>query len=393
MPRARPVRPAEALARAVLDRALRVRRGERLTIESWNHGLAWARALVVGAHVRGVPPTLVLRDEDAYFETLAGPGAGALVSALAAERREADAVVRLDGPEAFPRLLGLPTDELDRLLRATTRAVRPRAPRGRVLRLRVADVTPIAAERFGVDLDRWRDEVVRASLVDPAGLAAAGRRLSHLVRPRSQVRIRHPNGTDLGFSVSRRPARVDTGVPGPGDLAELPAGRWVVPVAPGSARGEFETNRATYDRFADDPVALRGRLEFGDGRLRGFEGDRASEAFAAFVRTGKGRVRLLALAIGLNPEVRRAPEILDLADGTVSLVVGDPRGRAAGRLPRFVFLASLAGADLAADDRPIVARGSFGGRRTSSVRRRVGSRARSPWSGRARGAGPRSARR
>jgi leucyl aminopeptidase (aminopeptidase T) len=376
MPRARPVLPAEALARAALDRALRVRRGERLTIESWNHALPWARALVVGAHRRGVSPTLVLRDEEAYFETVAGVGVAALMSALNRESREADAVIRLDGPEAFPRLLGLPTDDLDRLLRATGRAAPPRSTRGRTLRLRISDVTPIAAARFGVDLDHWQEEVVRASSVDPTRLSAAGRRLSRALRPGAEIRLRHPNGTDLVVQLSRRRAWVEIGVPHLGGTAELPSGRWVAPLAAGSADGEWETNRPSYDRFAEEPIALHGHLDFGDGRVRGFEEDRASQAFAAFVRTGKGRVRPLALSIGLNPEIRRAPELLDLAAGTVTLVVGDPPVRTTGRSPRFVFLASLAGADLTADGRPVLERGTPDPPSAFALRRRGDRRAR-----------------
>ncbi len=373
MPRRRPELPAEALARAALDRALRVRRGERLTVESWNHALPWARAIVVGAHRRGAIPTLVLRDEAAYFEALARVGATRLAEVLSRARPEASTVIRLDGPEAFPRLLGLPNDDLDRLLRSEGRRSHPLPPRGRTLRLRIADVTPTAAARFGVPLEAWQEEVVRASAVDPARLVASGRRLSRTLRPGREVRVRHPNGTDLVLALARRSGWIETGVPPPGGSAELPAGRWVAPVAAGSARGEIETNRASYDRFAADPVALHGRLEFDDGRLRGLEGDRASQAFAAYVRTGKGRVRPLALEIGLNPEVRRAPELLDLAAGTVTLVVGDPPGRRAARLPRLVFLASLAGADLAVDGRPVLVGGALGG---PSLSRRADRRGR-----------------
>lgn len=371
MARTRPALPAEALATAALDGALRVRRGERLVVESWNHALPWARALVVGAHRRGVTPTLLLRDEPAYFEALAGVGGFALASAWERERWQADAAVRLDGPEAFPRLLGLPTSQLDRLLRRTA----PRSPRTRTLRLRISDVTAVAAARLGVDLDRWQEEVVRASEVDPRRLRSAGRRLSRLLHAGREIRISHTNGTDLSFQLSRRSSWVESGVPAPGTTADLPAGRWVAPLAAGSATGEFETNRPAYDRYAEEPVALHGRLEFGDGRLRGFEEDRASQAFAAFVRTGKGRVRPLALSIGLNPEVRRAPELLDLAEGTLSLIVGDPAPSSKRRAPRFVFAASLADAALSVDGRFVGPPGPPAPR-ARRLRHRVGPRAR-----------------
>ncbi len=389
MPSPRARSAEEALADAVLDRALGLRRGQRLAIVSWDHALPWSRRLVEGAYRRGVIPSLLLHDEATFFAVLSTAGAGAIGGG---GLPPVDAVVRLEGPADFPRLLGLPAPALDALRTVLRPSRYPGVGRVRTLRLRVADASPVAAERYGVDLAHWRAELVRGSLVPPRQLAALGRALSRQRRGGRHVRIRHANGTDLTLELAPPPAGVETGVPPRHGEAELPAGRWRCPVVPGSAEGIFETNRPAYDRFAADPRALLGRFRFGDGRLREFESDRGAQAFAAFAGTGKGRVRVHALTVGLNPALARAPEILDLAAGTVTLEVRDATPR--GRLPRFVFPASLAGADVEIDGRPWIREGALPARASASpVSRRAGRRAPGPSRARARGDASRSARR
>ncbi len=386
-PRARSAE--DALADAVLDRALGLRRGQRLAIVSWDHALPWSRRLVEGAYRRGIVPSLLLHDEATFFAVLSSTGAGAIGGG---GLPPVDAVVRFEGPADFPRLLGLPPPALEALRTVLRPSRYPGVGRVRALRLRVADASPVAAERYGVDLARWRGELLRGSLVPPLRIAALGRALSRARRAGRRLRIRHANGTDLTLELARGPAAIETGVPARHGEAELPAGRWRCPVVPGSAEGLLETNRPAYDRFAADPRALLGRFRFGDGRLREFESDRGSQAFAAFAGTGKGRVGVRAVAVGLNPAVAHAPEVLDLAAGTITLEVRDANPR--GRLPRFVFPASLAGADLEIDGRPWIRVGTLPARAPRGrLSRRADRRARAPSPARARGAARRSARR
>ncbi|HTW77365.1 MAG TPA: hypothetical protein VMG14_06335 [Thermoplasmata archaeon] len=393
MARARAAAPESALARLVLDRLLPLRRGRSLAVVTWDHALPWARAIALGAFRRGLVPTVVVHDEGTFFAALAEVGPGP----LRADRREllppADGVVRLEGPAEFPRLLGLPRGWIEPLVRPLGPRRARTGPASRTVRLRIADATPAAADRYGVDLERWRSELLRASLVDPRHLTAAGRALGPRGGRPHRIRIRHANGTDLSLALAREPPILETGVPPAGGWAEVPSGRWRARVEPGSADGWFETNRASYDRYAEYPVALLGRLEFGDGRLRDFEGDRAAQAFHAFARSGKGRVRIRSVLVGLNPEADRAPETADLAAGTVTLEVGDPAPRPRDRLPRFALLASLAGAEVELDGRPWILGGALPvarPRRPTPVGARRTPR---PSTGRARGAAGRSARR
>jgi len=357
--------PAEALARAVLDRALAVRRGESVVIEAWSHALPWARALVVEARRRGATPTLVLEDEEAFFGSLALaprrrlPVAGRLPPAT-------DAYVYLGGPEAFPRLLALPPAELESIVgrhgAAWWRAAR--ASRLRAAGVALAAVTETAADRYGVDVDGWRREVLRASLIDPRRLARRARACVRGARPGSVVEIRHANGTALTLRLGREPPIVEDGTVDPGDRRTgrfwtgVPAGAIAWPLAAGVADGWWESNRPTFDRFAEPPVTVGARFLFRAGRLDEFAFDRGGEAFeAAYAHGGPGRDLATALTLGLNPAIAHAPELGELAAGTVGLVLGG-RARGDGRPARFRYLSLLAGADVTVAGRPWIRAGA-----------------------------------
>ncbi|MGC2359276.1 MAG: hypothetical protein WA691_03095 [Thermoplasmata archaeon] len=354
----RPPRAEEALARVVLDRYLALRRGESVTIESWSHGLPWARSFVVEARRRGARAVLVLEDEEAYVRSLEVAGSPALSGISPRVAGRSDAYVYFGGPEAFHRLFGVPVRDLESLVarhdgtwwRAARRS------RTRAVRLAIADATPTAAARYGVDSTAWQEELLAASLVDPARLETAGRRLLRDLPSFRTLRVQHSNGTDLRVGIAARAPILDSGRPDRTSGAvwgRIPSGLLIVPLRGGTAEGVWETNRPAYDRFARPPVAEGGRFEFRSGRLEEFAFDRGGESFAAaYSAARRGRERPVALTIGLNPAVSNAPEVLELGVGTIGLLLGDAPYRGGGRRSGFSFLAALAGARVAADGRP-----------------------------------------
>ncbi len=357
MPRRPPGRPEDALARAVLDRCGPLGRGRPVTIETWSHALPWARALVVEARRRGALPVLLVEDERAFFRSLGALGrrSGRVLRSPPADG--GGARIYLDGPEEFPRLLGLSPPDLDGTLARHDRAwwASARRARTRALRVAIGDATPTAADRFRVDRASWEAELLRASLLEPRRLEARARPLvRRLVRTR-RVRVHHPNGTDFVAELARRRPLVDVGRPDPvrGTVwGRVPAGLVIAPLRPGRAEGTWETNRPAYDRFATPPVALGGRFELGAGRLREFSFDRGGGPFAAaYARQGRGSVRAIALTFGLNPAISFAPESQELGAGTVGLLLGTAGVRPDAARPRFAFLAALAEASVDADGR------------------------------------------
>ncbi|HLM69932.1 MAG TPA: hypothetical protein VK423_00920 [Thermoplasmata archaeon] len=347
----------------VLDQCLGVRRGERVTVETWDHTLSWARAFVLEARRRGCEPTLVVEDEQAFFRSLGQSGSQSVPSAPAAFAEASDAYVYFPGPEQFPRLLGLSTEDLEAAVgrhgpgwwRAARRAGL------RAARIAVATVTPTAAARFGVDRDAWLREVTRASLVPPDRLARTSAYLVRRLHRARRVRLRHPNGTDLVVEPFRAPpvvedGRVDRADRRAGRLwTQIPAGVVGVPLAPGVAEGSWESNRATYDRFSDSPVTVGAGFTFHRGRLTGYSFDRGGAAFArSYARGGRGREIPGALTFGVNPAISRAPELAEIAAGSVGLLLGGNRSLGGRNSSRFSYLTTLADANVDLDDRPFL---------------------------------------
>ena len=175
-------------------------------------------------------------------------------SGLSAIAEASDAYVYFPGPEQFPRLLGLSAEELDAVLgrhgagwwRAARRA------RLRAARIAVAAATAPAAARFGVDRDAWQRELIQGSLVAPERLARAAAHMVRRLHRARQVRLRHPNGTDLAVELLRaRPVvedgRVERADRRAGRLwTQIPTGVVAVPLVPGVAEGVWESNRETY---------------------------------------------------------------------------------------------------------------------------------------------------
>ncbi len=346
----------ETLARAVLERSLRIRRGEVVTVETWSHALPWARAFLPEARRLGAHPVLVVEDEEAFFRSLAFLRRGPWPRTVDALAEVSDAYVYLGGPEAFPRLFGLRPGDVAAVVRRDGERRTPRGGRARLrsVRLAISDVTPTAAARYGVDLAGWRREILRGSLVTPERLAGElARWLARGSRGR-RLRIRHPNGTDLtvGLRPGRRRAEVGDARDG-ASWQRLPSGVLFVPIAAGTAEGTWEANRPTFERFREPPISLGAKFSFRDGRVRAFEFDRGGEAFAAeYASGGTGRDVPAAVSIGLNPEIDRAPEVGELAAGSVGLLLGG-RPTAGGRsASRFSYLTTLADADLELDGRP-----------------------------------------
>jgi leucyl aminopeptidase (aminopeptidase T) len=354
-------RPEDALARVVLDRCLGIRPGESVTIESWSHALPWARALVLECRRRDAEPTLVVEDEEAFFRTLLLPDVRAVPRAPATLAMNSDAYVYLGGPEHFPRLLGLAPADLETVLgrhdpgwwRAARRVGL------RAARLAIADVTDVAAARFGVDAVTWRREVLRASLVDPERLARAAHRLTRRLARARRLRVTHPNGTDLTVELERGRGRVEDGRVDRADRrtgriwTDVPTGLVAVPLDESGTEGSWEANRPVYDRFADPSVALGAQFSFRGGRVSEWSFDRGGEPFAAaYARAGRGREVPGALTFGVNPALSKAPELGEIAAGSVGLLLGDNRAAGGHRRARFAYLTTLTEATVEIDGRP-----------------------------------------
>lgn len=359
-----PVTPeiASRLARHVLKRNLGIRRGQSVLIESWTHSLPWARGFVLESRRLGARPLTLYEDEETYWESLekfgpasVGEGCGAEWAALS----KSDAYVFFWGPGDRARYERLPPKVR---AKATEYNATWYKTAGKAhlcgARMELGRVTPSLATAFGVDLDRWREDIVRATLVEPVVLTRAGRPLVRALSTGKLLRVRHPNGTDLNIPLRRAEPTLAAGAlptdPKAGVFEKfltLPAGSVSLPLDGKGVEGTLIADRPSV------PALTRwegGRWDLRGGKLTDHRFTGGNENFEeGYAKGGKGRDLASWIAFGLNPELKMSPQYEDTQAGVFCLGIGRNLGQGGHNASSFFGYLSLGGAEITVDGKPL----------------------------------------
>jgi leucyl aminopeptidase (aminopeptidase T) len=359
---------AESLARTVLRKNLVVSKGESVIIETWPHTLEYARAFVAETRRLGAVPTLLYEDETAWWDAVGAKNLGPFAKLSKAEKAavgKADAYIHFFGPGDQARLSSLP-DAVREKAFAFNEEWYDTAHKGglRGTRMSIGLMPDAFAEKFGMSGSELREKLLRAGSVDANKMARTGAKLQKAIEKGSEVRIRHPNGTDLTFRLKGVHARADTGIVDAagkkrryGVLANNPTGLLMVGVDQARAVGTFVSNRAVYDTMAAKRVdGAKWTFEAGKLAKRSF-GEGAKDFEKAFTKGGKGRDQLSYFSIGLNPEGKEAAPAEDTEAGVVLISVGNNTFAGGTNKAKMRGFAMIGGADIAVDGKPIVSGG------------------------------------
>ncbi len=354
------------LARAVLRGRLGLRPKERLTIEAYPTALPWAAGFVREARRLGARPLVHYEDEAAYWDAVEHGHAkaiGTLAEQEWAALEETDVYVYFWGPEDIARLRRLPSATQEAVVAFNMDWYRRAAKAGvRGARMGIARATEPNARLFGVDLASWRDQLLAASLRDPKGIAPTAQRLERGLGRKGEVRLTHPNGTDLTLALRSRPVQKDLGLLAPakargtfGIMINVPPGSVYVSVDESTADGTVVANRRT---TMQGGVLEGGRWTFEDGRLTSARYARGQAEFDRRYRAGTGtKDRPSFLEVGVNPALRGTPLQEENELGAVTVGVGNNAGFGGkNRSSIFEFL-TLAGSTVTIDGRPLVRAG------------------------------------
>jgi leucyl aminopeptidase (aminopeptidase T) len=358
------------VARALLGRALRLRRGENVIIETWNHTLPYAAACVVEARRLGAHPMLLLEEEDAYWRSLeVAPSVAAWAGVGRHEwgaLAKSQGYVFFPGPADRPRFRSLPSNRASALTGYNAEWYRrARSARIRGVRSMLGYASAPEAARWGVSAELWRNQLNRATTeVDYPEVVRRARRVAAMLTRGRELRVTAANGTDVRVRLRRRSAYVDDGVVGPEDvrtgqnLTVSPPGTVVVAVDERSATGTLVANRPSYLR----PGRAEGaQWEMRDGRLQGFWYSDGQSAFEDPYRSaGRGRDVVSLFSVGLNPELPGGvPQVEDQEAGAITFAVGGNQGYGGSNRCPFVSWAVLGEATVAVDEVPLCDRGHF----------------------------------
>ena len=335
---------AQALARLILTRTLGVSPGESVTIETWTDTLPWGNAFVRQAHKIRARPLLLHRDDATYWNSVEENGQRSVFASSPAEwsiLEKSDAYVGFLGPSDVRREFELrrsvPKEADEEMHRWHSIANRIGL---RIAWLYLGRVHPAVAAGFGLGADRWREELIAASLVDPTGMHTAGARLAARLQKGKEVAIDHRNGTHLklrlrgrrpvvygGLLAAPRSSRNPSASYAPAHLeTPMPAGFVSVALDEGFAEGSLVSNQAGELTGWSLERSSGGDWTFVDGHLTRARFATGQEEFdAAFAKGGVGRDQPAILSIGLNPEIHRAPWMVDQGLGIVAVGIGGNR--------------------------------------------------------------------
>lgn len=370
MARPRPERRDQALAEVIVRKTLRIRAGESVTIEAWTHSLDLANACFRAAVEVGARPMILYHDDATYWDLVDQGHAKTLgvigdheFSALA----KTDAYIFLEGPEDRSRFHALADQTREDLVAWEWKWWRQAERTGlRIAWVLLGRAVAGSARYFQVDLKRWREELYRASMVDPAQMRRAGLRAARAFQNGRVVRVTHPNGTDLTLRLRHRPVSLHDGTLDAQDLAkgrimeEVPSGYVPAPLDERYAEGEIISNVPAHTMHGGK--AVRGaHWTFHGGRLVAFtheDGQAAVQAEYDAAPT-EGRDRVGVISVGLNPEIQFAPFVADQRLGRVMVFVGGNRYHGGTNSSPFHMFLLLDGATVTVDGRAVVRDGKL----------------------------------
>jgi leucyl aminopeptidase (aminopeptidase T) len=357
---------AAKLAHNVLAKTLRLRRGENVVIETWSETLPWAKPFVTEARRIGANPLMLYEDEEAFWTALKEGHSRATGRVGGHEWAALDktaAYVFFFGPSEWPRFDDLTSNQqagvaaynLDWYRRAAKAKVRG-------ARMYLGRSSQLAADRWGLNLQDWRDELLRASLVPPADMHRTGARIGKRLQSGKHVEVSHSNGTKISFRLGKFPIQLDDALVDASDLkagnnmATIPGGVVGVAIDHTSGAGTVVSNHTTYP--AEGP-ASGARWTLVDGHLTDLSyesgGDPIKAAYAKAPRAG--RDRLSYFSVGLNPEITKLPQMEDQELGAVTFMLGGNTFRGGKNASPFGTWTVIKGADVAIDGRPLVQEG------------------------------------
>ena len=360
-----------AFARNVLENTLRAKRGENLIVDTWSATLPWAESTVLEARILGARPMLILEDESTLWKSVA-EAATSNVRRIGghewAALKACNLYVYFYGPLDTEKEASLPGAVVDRIDADDNEWFRIVQKYGlRCVRWDLGRTSETMARRYGVELDRWRNELIEGASVDPRTLQHDGVRIARAFRRGREVTISHPNGTDLTLRLRGRAPRVDDGVVDEADIragnvvAVIPSGVTTVAVDETHAEGAFIGSAGIgFVRGTEFPLR-GGNWTFRAGRLVHYTFEAGGEKFRReFGKIGPGKDRPGLLAVGLNPKITSIPQMMDQVRGMVTIAIG--RNSFVGgvtRTPRFTAYQFLQGATLDVDGARIVEGGKI----------------------------------
>jgi leucyl aminopeptidase (aminopeptidase T) len=227
--------------------------------------------------------------------------------------------------------------------------------------------TATLSRRLGVARPALASAFWKASSVPPQTLRERGEALRSAFAQGRDVKLTHPNGTNLTFRLDVDRGFVSDGAITPEKVKQgaaaantwLPAGELILPAANGTAEG-----KVVIDKTLWDGKVVRGlTLTYSRGRLTSMTAASNFEGMkAAYDAAGGDKDRFAYIDIGINPETKLpvgTGRTVWTAPGSVAVGLGDNRGFGGTNVSDFGMANQLGGATVTVDGKVVVDKGKL----------------------------------
>jgi len=294
------------VARKILVESLSVKKGESVTVETWNNGLPFARHVVLEARKIGAIPLTIFEDEDAYVEGVHKTPKDVLGKMGKQEYKllsGSDAYVFIPGPVLgnFSRRLAR-GEQLDSTAYGESWYKAASKARLRGVRMAFGYLGEETHAILGKSVEVVATHQLKAALADYKGIEKTARKLSSGLADGSRATVKTP-GSKLTFQLAGK-NEIEDGIVDQADVGSennicyIPPGFVYSEIDPESVSGSF-TFAPTVTRFG--PVR-DGTLEFRDGQLVAWRSKSSSAALDKVVAAASEKARrAAAVCVGLNP--------------------------------------------------------------------------------------------
>ena len=352
------------IAENIIEKCLRIKCGEMVTINTWRHTIELAEELAFKCYEIGAIPLITLMTDWLWFKIMSKVSPEKLsrtpIHVLEGLDGE-DVCINIHGPEEPPTINKVNPENMEALRRAYEPIIR----RERQLKIRVADiylgkVTLKRARAYGLNYNEWRKTILNALLVNYDEIKSLGLKISNKLINSNEVSIEDEFGSKLKFKIEGRKPIVDDGIIDENDIElgmtsiMLPAGKVEIAPIENSANGSIIVK----DHFIFGSKIRNLRWRFRNGKLIEVVADENLHLFTKFYEKISGdRDRIGRLIIGLNPAMKPNNLFDTLIKGAVSIGIGDNSDIGGMNRATAHYSITLINATLKLDDEVIIENG------------------------------------
>ncbi len=364
-----PIPNYDALARQVLDTCLRVKHGDRVWIDTWDHDTQLASKLGSECVKRQCPILTTIRFEDAWTRAIVEAPIE-LVEHLpahqAAALAETDVYIFTLGPKTIPwekipaeRRRLVTTWFLEQNKFVEQWKVIAKARRVKMLGIEATLATPEKAKALGLDYGEWRSMMFDGCMADYQAMGKDARALENLISGAGKVHVTTPQGTDLAFNLDNRAVDWFDGIMREemrtrGRPAFLPAGGIEASAEETSAEGHVVFDSPILSLLKEGRIEML-TLRVSKGRITSFSAKTQEQAFGRWLKEGSGDAdRFGFFGFGLNPNLRHGFTQDDKVRGGVTIGFGNNTDKPGRNKSDRSFWASMTNATVTVNDNLVV---------------------------------------